>query len=86
MSNLDKTISITIENSDKILYEGKVKALSCVNDKGPFDILAYHANFISLIKDKVTIVDPSGAKKEFPIGKGVLKVFENTVSIFVGIN
>ena len=42
---------VTIYGLESILFEGKVKALSSVNEMGPFDILPLHINFISVIKD-----------------------------------
>lgn len=86
MSNQPNTISINIENSDTVLYTGEVKAVTCINDKGAFDVLPFHANFISLIKDKIIIHESSGRDKEIDISQGVMKVINNKIAIFVGIS
>ncbi len=78
-------ISVIIYGLESILYEGKVKALSSVNDKGKFDILANHANFISLIKDKIILHERTGKKKEFILKKGVLKIVSDQVRVFLGL-
>lgn len=86
MSKLPQTMTIVVENSDTQLYHGQGKAVTCFNDKGQFDILPYHANFITLIKEKVIVREENGTAKEFKIGQGVLRVVDNNVNIYVGLN
>lgn len=78
-------LNVTIMTADSILFEGEAESVSSVNDKGPFDILPYHANFISLIKEKIVIKDKSGKDKEFKLKNAVLKAYKNQVSVFMGI-
>ena len=82
---MDNTISLYIRNKQGILFEGTVKAVSSYNDKGLFDILGKHENFISLIKYKIVIYKNNKEKQEIKIDSGVLRVYKNKVDIYVGI-
>ncbi len=78
-------ISVSIYGPDSIEYQGKVSALTSVNDKGTFDILPLHSNFITVIKNKLILYESTGNKKEISLTQGVLKAVKNQVSIFLGI-
>jgi F0F1-type ATP synthase epsilon subunit len=78
-----QTTTLVIRNKDKVLYSGPVFALTSVNDKGTFDILAEHENFISLIKDKVIVRTSPKEKNEIQITNGILRVHRNKVYVYV---
>jgi len=82
---MDKNISLSIINRQGILFSGKVKAVSSYNEKGLFDILSEHENFISLIYEKIVIHKNDNTKEEVKIDNGVLRVYENNVNIYIGI-
>ena len=60
-------------------------SISGVNDKGEFDILPYHANFISLIKNYIYLNKGTEKEEKTLINKGVLRVKENKVDVFLEI-
>jgi len=76
-------LTVVIRNKDKILFNGQAYAVTCVNEKGVFDILPQHESFISLIKDKVTVHKNINLKQEFPIENGVLRVYKDKVYIYI---
>lgn len=76
---------LRIRNPEKIIFEGKVLALSGINEQGPFDILESHGNFISIIKDKIIIYFKNGKNQVLPIENGVLKVLGDRINIFLGL-
>lgn len=78
-------LKVTIYGPESVLYQGKINALSSLNDKGIFDILPTHTNFISVIKDKIILHENTGHKTEFKLKKGVLKIVGDQVSVFLGI-
>jgi len=82
---MNKEISVTIYGLESIIYQGKIKALTSVNDKGKFDILAFHSNFISIVKDYLILHERQGSQKEFKLKQGVLKLVNNQMSIFLGL-
>lgn len=67
------------------MFSGTVKTVSSYNEKGPFDILSEHENFISLIKQKIVIHKLDNKIQEFKIDNGVLRVYKNEVNIYIGI-
>lgn len=77
------TLYISVRTPDKILYDGYADALSSVNEKGTFDILPFHANFICLIKDKIIIHNKTEIK-EIKVDNGVLKASKNKVYVLMG--
>jgi len=82
---MDQNITLSIKNRQGTMFNDTVKAVSSFNDKGPFDILSEHENFISLIKQKIVIHKLDNKTEEFEIDNGVLRVYKNNVSIFIGI-
>ena len=50
-----QNIMLVIRQRDRVLFEGEVKAFSSFNERGTFDILYSHANFISLIRKNCVI-------------------------------
>ena len=73
-------------NREKTLFEGKVLSVSSNNAEGPFDVLASHSNFITIIKDYVTVITPDEKKISFKLqSSGVLRVYNNTVKVFIGL-
>lgn len=86
VEQLNRTIlTVSVTSSSKKYYEGEAKSVSSLNTVGPFDILPRHENFISLIADRLAIVDTSGKKFQLKITSGLLEVSANKVRIFIGI-
>ena len=78
-------IDLTIRNKQGIVYNDKVEAVSSKNDKGVFDILAEHENFISVIKENIVIHKKINQNQEMKIENGILRMYRNKVNIYVGI-
>ncbi len=78
-------LTVTIRNRDGIIHQTTAKSISAKNKIGKFDVLKSHANFISIITDGFVIESVDGAKKQFAVDSGVLRVKQNIVDIFLGI-
>ena len=76
-------LNLTVRNRQGELFTGEVKAITSFNDKGVFDVLPEHENFISVIKKKVIIRKTKNEKQEIPLDNGVLKVYKNVVNIYL---
>lgn len=76
-------LTVVLRNKDKVLYSGQAYAISSINDRGIFDILPQHENFISLIKEKVIIHPTIKENNEIQIENGILRVFKDKVYIYV---
>lgn len=80
-----ETLFVTVRTRQNVLFEGEAKALTSYNERGVFDILPAHANFITLVTQALIIYTREGVKREFPIEKGILEVEEDKVVIYLGV-
>lgn len=78
------SLTVSVWDPNKLLYKGDCESVTTTNDKGIFDILPVHENFITIIKGKVIVRSKEGKMMEYPVEKGILKVEENVVDIFLG--
>ncbi len=76
-------LSVVIRNRDKILFNGNAYAVTSTNDKGVFDILSQHENFISILKEKVIIHLTQKESQEIQIDNGVIRVYKDKVQIYI---
>lgn len=81
----NEKLLVIIRDRNNLLFQGPVDTISSFNDKGPFDILPEHENFISLINKAVIIHLPGKQEKRIEVESGVLKVRENNVEVYLGI-
>jgi F-type H+-transporting ATPase subunit epsilon len=68
------------------LYDGPALSVSASNKVGPFDILADHANFFSLLTEGDIVVNTGYQTFNFPIQHGIVKVKNNEVTLFIDID
>lgn len=78
-------LNVIVLSTGKTYFSGRAKSVSSNNKIGPFDVLPMHENFISMLYDRVVIVDDKGQKTEVPCDHGILEVTENRVRVFLGI-
>lgn len=76
---------LKVVSREGILYEGETVSITSYNDYGIFDVLAQHANFISLINRGVIIKDKKNEERNIKFDNALLKVFKNNVEIYVGV-
>ena len=76
---------LLVRDRQKVLYEGKVSAVTTRNESGLLDILPEHIHFIALIKDFVHLIKADGTEQKIPIDTGVVKVYENEVRVYLGL-
>jgi F0F1-type ATP synthase epsilon subunit len=78
----ERKLFVTVRNRHRIVFESEADALSSKNDVGVFDILPSHANFISLVKDRITI--HKGDKDEIVEAQtGILRAIKNKVDVYL---
>lgn len=78
-------MKVKVRDAEKILFEGEVDRISSFNEVGRFDIFPRHANFISIIKKELTLFNEHQKVKELQVEQAVLKVKQDVVHIFLGI-
>jgi F0F1-type ATP synthase epsilon subunit len=76
---------LKIVGREGIVFEGKVDSISSYNERGKFDVLAMHANFISLIYKKLIIRVSPNDIREMDIGNALLRNKEGILEIYLGI-
>ena len=78
-------LEVNVRSRKKSYFTGSAASLTSLNDKGEFDILPQHANFISLIKDYITLGKGAKEEQKFTISTGVLRVERNKVDVFLNV-
>jgi len=85
MPSKKNQLNLKVRSRDEVLFEGVVNTVSSINKKGKFDVLARHANFISLINEKIEVKKVGGEKREIIVDSGILHVSKNNIEIYVGV-
>jgi F0F1-type ATP synthase epsilon subunit len=82
---MDSKFNLIIRSREGVVFQGAVDSVTSFNEEGIFDILALHANFISLIQKKL-IIRPEGDEKEIMIDfdTALLRVRENSAEVYLG--
>lgn len=80
-----KTFKVTIRDTENKLFEGECERISSFNEVGPFDVYPMHANFISILRQELTLYKEHKPIKEMKFEQAVLKVKADVASIFLGI-
>lgn len=83
MINPSTTLTVVVRNKEKILYSGQAQAVTSVNDKGVFDVLPQHENFITIIKEKVIIHPTLKENMEIQIENGIVRIYKDKAYIYV---
>jgi F0F1-type ATP synthase epsilon subunit len=81
----DAYLNIDIKSRKKQYFKGQAHTLTSINETGEFDVLPYHANFITLIKDFIILDSKKGNENKIDIDTGVLSVQDNIVQIYLDL-
>ena len=85
MNAKSESIHLIVRNRKKIFFNDDIKSLTSINEKGIFDILPEHTNFICLIKEYITIHTLDGQKEKMDISNGVLKVEADQINCYIDL-
>ena len=72
----------------KVYYEGVVSSISAENGTGPFDVLASHHNFLTLLSPCELQIRPEPNTKDpekISIQRGIMQVKANDVVVFLDV-
>ena len=83
MSDINSVIDVIVLNREETLFRDKANAVTSYNEKGIFDILPQHENFISLIRQSLIIHKNNTPDLEIKIENGLIKVYKDSVSCYV---
>lgn len=82
---IPEDLKVNIKDRRKVLYEGFARSVSSFNSVGEFAVLPQHANFVSLIKDKVIVDKDTPQEEVFEIETGLISVDDNGVNVYIGV-
>ena len=78
---------LKVASREGVIFEGEAASVSSYNDKGKFDVLPNHTNFISLIKKNLTIMeDDTKGGKNLKFENALMRVKENKVEVYLGVD
>ncbi len=78
-------LKVKINTPEKILWEGVAEWVSSVNSQGPFDILPYHTNFVTIIENQTIRINTGSEIKEYTFPHSVIYAHANSVHIYTNI-
>ena len=76
---------MSIKSRKANLFRGLAYSVTASNNRGVFDILPGHANYVTLIDDLVTVDIGMSSEQKIKIEKGVLTTTRNKVEIYAGL-
>lgn len=87
MTQPSDSFLVTVRSPEKTIWEGSATAVSSENSAGTFDILAEHANFITMLKKEaqLTIVKSDGLKERISASEAILAVMKGHLKIYTKI-
>ena len=72
-----------VRSRTKVYFQGDVYSVTSYNDKSIFSVLPKHANFISLIQNKIVVRPVDGKEMEVVMERGVIRVYENIIEVYL---
>ena len=80
-----KFLTVSVKGPNREEFDGLATSVTSLNNKGKFDVLPYHANFITLIKDFVIIQQQDKKQITFTLQTGIIKVQGDKVNVIIGV-
>jgi F0F1-type ATP synthase epsilon subunit len=78
-------LSVRINSPERLLWEGQAIWVSSKNSQGPFDILPFHTNFVTILEGEKITINTGKEIKEYTFQRSVLYVHSNKVFIYTNI-
>lgn len=79
------TIHVKLYSPFQVYFDDEAESVSAENDTGPFDVLARHHNFITLLNPCEIEIKAKTGDKRIKISRGVMHVHRNRVTIFLDV-
>lgn len=86
MENLLNVLNVLVASPQEKIWEGKAKAVSSINLEGPFDILPFHATFVTIVDgNPIKVLTENGKTEEFKFDRCVIYNRNNSVSVYTQV-
>ncbi len=79
------TMHIKVYSPYKTYFDEEAYSISAANDTGPFDILAGHHNFMTLLIPCELVIRPERGELRIKISRGVMHVKADQVKVFLDV-
>lgn len=84
---MNDKLTVRVISPKEILFSGEANSVSSKNSKGKFDILPYHAKFLTFIeKQKIEIRTTGNKNLEFNFPFAIIYNNNNKIDIFTDLN
>ena len=84
---MNSTLHVRIISPQQLILDTQASSVSSKNMQGPFDILAQHANFITIIENQPIVVRmPKQKPLVFKFPLAIILTTENNVNIYTYIS
>jgi len=80
-----ETFPLKIFSPFKVFFEGEALAMSAVNASGPFDNLAKHEDFLTILTPCNIVVQTVNGKREIPMERAIVQVIKDRVWVFANV-
>ena len=79
-------LHVFARSRDKEFFKGEAYSVTSLNDKGVFNVLPRHENFVALIYNYLLIDQPEKGKIKIDLaGEAVIRVYRDNVDIFLSL-
>lgn len=85
MADNQKLLKVRVRDVEKVLFDGTSDRVSSFNEVGPFDVYIMHANFISILRKQVILYLQGKILIDLKFEQAVMKVKDDEVKIFLGV-
>ena len=82
---MNTDFQLKVVSREGVIFEGHVESITSYNEKGKFDVLGQHANFISLISKGLMIRTKDKRVNEIKFDNALLRVRKNVVEVYIGV-
>ena len=82
---MKNNFQLKVVSREGIVFDGQAESITSFNEKGKFDVLGLHANFISLISKGMTIRNKEGVVSEIKFDNALLRVSKNNAEVYIGV-
>ncbi len=69
----------------KVYYDGPAESISAENTTGPFDVLATHHNFMTLLSPCEIVVRNGEQEEKVKITRGIMHVKKDEIIVFLDV-
>ena len=82
LNHSNTKLAVEINSPEKELWKGEALSVSSENLSGVFDILPFHANFITIIENKPIKIRTPEKMEEFNFSNAILYATKNKIIIY----